>query len=90
MGLCYYIGMDAFNVFIAKVEDQILGPIVTVLALLAFALFVWGVVQFIASSADEEKRRTGQQHILWGIIGLVILFGANGIIAFLKGILGVP
>ncbi|HEX5774572.1 MAG TPA: hypothetical protein VFY28_01270 [Candidatus Paceibacterota bacterium] len=75
--------MEAFNSFITKVEAEILGPIVTVLALLAFVLFVWGVVQFIASSGDEEKRRIGQQHMFWGIIGLVILFGANGIIAFL-------
>ncbi len=86
--------MDAFNSFITKVEVQILQPIITVLALLAFALFVWGVVQFIGASGDEEKRSTGQQHIIWGIVGLVVLFGANGIIAFLKSTIsattGVP
>ncbi len=76
--------MDALQTFLMKVQTQILEPFVTLLALLAFALFVWGVVQFIAASDDEEKRKTGQQHIIWGIIGLVILFGANGIIRLLE------
>lgn len=79
--------MDAVNSFITSVEEQILMPLITLLALLAFAFFVWGVVQFIAGAGDEEKRRTGQQHMFWGIIGLVILFGASGIINFLTEII---
>lgn len=70
--------------FITKVTNEILLPLVTLLAVIAFAVFVWGVVQMIMAAGDEEKRTTGQQHILWGIIGLVILFGASGIVAFLK------
>lgn len=79
--------MEAFNRFITKVEDQILEPLILLLALVTFALFVWGVVQFISAAGDEEKRRTGQQHMLWGIVGLVILFGATGIINFLTSII---
>ena len=77
-----------YEQFLAKVEAQILMPIVTLLTLAAFVVFVWGVVQFIASAEDEEKRKTGQQHMIWGIIGLVIMFGANAIIAILKQTVG--
>ncbi|MBU2103992.1 pilin [Patescibacteria group bacterium] len=80
--------MSPFQEFIVKVQDAILTPIITLLALGAFVLFVWGVVLFISSSDDEEKRRTGQQHMIWGIIGLVIIFGANGIVALLKATVG--
>ena len=74
---------NPFDNFITAVTREILTPLVTLLAVIAFAVFVWGVVQMIMAAGDEEKRRTGQQHILWGIIGLVILFGASGIVAFL-------
>ncbi|MBU1292965.1 pilin [Patescibacteria group bacterium] len=80
--------MSPFQDFITKVQDAILTPIITLLALGAFVLFVWGVVLFIASSDDEEKRRTGQQHMMWGIIGLVIIFGANAIVSLLKATVG--
>jgi hypothetical protein len=66
-----------FNTFIGKVEDQILGPIITLLALAAFLVFAWGLVEFILGAADEEKRRTGKRHMLWGLVGLIILFGAR-------------
>lgn len=70
--------------FIEILLEQIVMPLITLLAVIAFAVFVWGVVQMIMAAGDEEKRTTGQRHILWGIIGLVILFGASGIVAFLK------
>lgn len=79
-----------YEQFLAKIEAQILMPIVTLLSLAAFVVFVWGVVQFIASAEDEEKRKIGQQHMIWGIIGLVIMFGANAIIAILKQTVGAP
>jgi len=77
-----------YQQFIAKIEAQILVPIITLLSLAAFVLFVWGVVQFMANSEDEEKRKTGQQHMIWGIIGLVIMFGANAIIAIIRQTVG--
>lgn len=80
--------MDKLNEFITNVENAILTPIVTLLALFAFAFFVWGVVVFIANAGDEEKRRTGQQHMFWGIIGLIIIFGANAIIRVLANTVG--
>jgi len=73
-----------FNEFLIKVQDAILTPIITLLSLAAFLLFLWGIVEFIAGATNEEKRATGQQHMIWGIIGLVIIFGANAIVSLIK------
>ena len=68
------------NAFITAVEQQILTPIITLLALVAFVVFIWGVIVYIKDADNDEKRKEGQQHILWGIIGLVIIFGVTAII----------
>ncbi|KND47232.1 MAG: hypothetical protein AB199_02265 [Parcubacteria bacterium C7867-004] len=77
-----------YKEFVTKVQDAILTPIITLLALAAFVLFIWGVVQMLASAEDQEKRRTGQQHMIWGIIGLVIIFGTNAIISLIRATVG--
>ncbi len=77
---CYHEDME-FNAFISKVEKAIIDPLVTLIALAAFVVFVWGVVEFIANAGNEEKRATGQRHMIWGIIGLVIIFAAKAIVA---------
>ena len=76
--------------FFESLQRQILTPLITLVALAAFVFFVWGVVQFIANADDAEKRKLGQQHMIWGIIGLVIIFGANAIISILTATLGLP
>lgn len=81
--------MEGFNAFIDKVQDQIIDPIITLIALAAFVLFAWGVVQFIAGAADEDRRSMGRRHMLWGVIGLAIVFGAQVIVTILKNIVGV-
>ncbi len=88
MGLCYDSGMSPYQTFILKVQEQILTPIITLLSLAAFVIFLWGLVEFIAGAENEEKRSAGQQHMIWGIIGLVIIFGANAIVSLIKATVG--
>jgi TRAP-type C4-dicarboxylate transport system permease small subunit len=71
---------EAFYPFLTKVQEQILGPLVALIALAAFIVFIWGMIEFLIGASDEEKRRTGRQHMLWGIIGLAIVFGAQVIV----------
>ncbi|HCR52515.1 TPA: hypothetical protein DIV48_02595 [Candidatus Kaiserbacteria bacterium] len=74
--------MVVLDQFLGKVVVEIVNPIILLLAGAAFVLFIWGVFEFIAHAADETKRTEGKRAILWGLIGLVIMFGAYGIINF--------
>lgn len=80
--------MEPIDTFISALEREILAPIITLIALAAFVIFVWGVVEFIQGADNEEKRKTGQLHMIWGIIGLVIIFGANAIISIISAVAG--
>lgn len=61
-------------------------PIVVALALL---FFFWGVAQFILAAGDEEKRKKGQQHMIWGIVGLFVMVAVWGLVSWLGQITGV-
>lgn len=71
--------------FLVKVVVEIINPLILLLAASAFVLFVWGVFEFIAHARDETKRSEGKRAILWGLIGLVIIFGAYGIVNIALG-----
>lgn len=77
--------MDKLNAFLGKVVVEIINPIVLLLAASAFVVFLWGVFEFIMHAGDETKRKEGKSAILWGIIGLVVIFGAYGIINLALG-----
>ncbi|OGF51718.1 hypothetical protein A3I27_04850 [Candidatus Giovannonibacteria bacterium RIFCSPLOWO2_02_FULL_43_11b] len=65
---------------IAIVSTEVLQPIVLLLFALATILFLWGVVEFLINRDNEEERDNGKRHMLWGIVGLVIMFSVNGIL----------
>ncbi len=65
---------------IAIVSTNVLQPIVLLLFALATILFLWGVVEFLINRDNEEERDKGKRHMLWGIVGLVIMFSVNGIL----------
>ncbi len=75
------------DAFLAKVTALIVIPVITLLAIAAFIVFLWGVIEYIRGSDDAEARKKGQDHILWGLIGLMIMFGTTAIITFLGSIL---
>ena len=82
--------MDKLNEFLGRVVVQIINPIILLLAASAFVVFLWGVFEFIVHAGEEAKREEGKKAILWGIVGLVIIFGAYGIINVALGTFGLP
>lgn len=69
---------------INKVITGILNPLIGLMFVVAFAFFVWGIIEFIWNAGNEEKRTTGKQHIIWGLVGLLIMSAVWGIIAIIK------
>ena len=63
------------NEFIAKVDNMIINPLIALLFALAVVFFLYGVFEFIANQENEEKKTTGKQHMLWGVVGITIMMG---------------
>lgn len=84
--LLVWVVMNATDSFIAKVTENIIDPAITLLALGAFLVFAYGIFEMVRGGASDEARKLGQQHMIWGIIGLTILFGARTIVIILQNI----
>ena len=69
---------------INKVTAEIINPLIEVLFGLAIAIFVWGIIEFIWNSGNEEKKTTGKQHMIWGLFGLFIMMAVAGIIEIIE------
>ncbi|MGI9118164.1 MAG: pilin [Minisyncoccia bacterium] len=61
---------------IVSVADKIINPLIYLLFVVAFVLFLWGLVQFIRKSNNPDSRKIGQQHMMWSVVGFVIMFSA--------------
>ena len=55
---------------------------------LAVLFFLWGVFKFVASGDDEEKRASGRQLMINGVIAIFVMVSIWGLIAFLDSTLG--
>ncbi len=75
--------------FIGKVDKLIINPAIILLFAAALVFFLFGVVDFIMNADNPEKRSTGQQHMIWGIIGMSIMFGVWAILRIIENTLGV-
>lgn len=49
----------------------------------ATVVFLWGVFQMIKGASDPGARNTGKQHIVWGIIGFVVMSAVYTILEIL-------
>lgn len=71
--------MQAIDTLIGKISENILNPLVLLFAGIAMVYFLWGVFEFIRDYDNAEARSNGARHMLWGIIGMFIMFSAFGI-----------
>ena len=84
--------------FVTLAADQIKGIldqlisylnyIVPALITIAVVYFIWGVISYMTSS-DEEQKKLGRSKIINGLIGLFVIVAFWGIIAVVKNTFGI-
>jgi hypothetical protein len=76
--------MDLFAQFV----NNILTPLYQLLLGLSFAYFLFGAMMYMWRMDQEEVREKARQHLLWGTIGLFIMFSIGGLITLFTNIFG--
>ena len=69
------IAYASVDTFVSNVNRLIVNPIITLLFALAVVYFLYGIFQFISHQDNEEAKTTGKNHMIWGILGIVIMMG---------------
>jgi hypothetical protein len=83
-----------FAQFIGSGSTGVIGfmnlIIVPVIFALTFFIFVFGVLKyFIFHGSNDAEREHGRQFVLWGILGMVLMFSVWGVVNLLLSTLGV-
>lgn len=84
-----------FAQFVGNGSTGIIGILNTVvipfIGALAFFVFVWGILQyfFFNNKGDVEKLKEGREFVVWGLLGLALLFSVWGLINIVLSTLGI-
>jgi uncharacterized membrane protein YidH (DUF202 family) len=58
----------------------IVDTIVPILILVAFAVFLYGIIRYILAAGDDEKRKEVKGYIIYGLVGMFVMVAFLGII----------
>jgi len=81
--------VSAAKAALAKIESAILFPLMTLMMSVAILVFLWGAYEFVLHADDDSARTTGKMHMLYGIIGLLVMLSAYAILKIAAGTFGV-
>ena len=79
--------MDAVYSLVQKINSAILQPITVLLVAASLISFFYGLVSFLANQ-EGEKKSAGKKHMMYGLIGLFIIFSVYGIMNTLTATIG--
>jgi uncharacterized membrane protein YidH (DUF202 family) len=66
---------ESMDQFMNNVDKLIINPLILLLFALAVVYFIYGLLEFLLNSENDEKKTTGKTHMLWGVIGMTIMMG---------------
>lgn len=72
--------------FLRNLSGYILNPLILILFLVAFIYFAWGVIHLI--NEDATKKSEAKNAVLWGLVGMFIMFSTYGIIRLILDTFG--
>lgn len=78
----------SFDEVVYSINRTIINPLIQFAFIIAFVIFIWGVVEFIKNADNTDGRKKGKDHMIWGIIGLCIMVGVYGIMSLLINTFG--
>ena len=74
---------------VTRIENAILFPLITFMLALALLYFLWGAYEFVLHADNESDRTTGKRHMMYGIIGMLVMVSALAILTIAAGTFGI-
>jgi hypothetical protein len=71
------------------VMTEILNPVMAVIFAAALVYFLYGLMVFLFSAGEESARSEGKQHMLWGVVGMLVMVSVFSILSLALHTFGV-
>jgi len=84
----YAAELNSLNTVGDALFTEIINPAVLIFSSAAFVWFLYGVLNFYIAKlkSDEDGVKKGKMHMLYGLIGVAIIYSASGIFDFFYGL----
>jgi hypothetical protein len=74
--------------FVILFSEVILTPLIALLTGVAFLVFLYGCAMYIFNATNDQARSQGRQHIIFGLIGLLVMVSAWAILTIASNTFG--
>lgn len=71
-----------------KFVTLIIDPAILIVFAAGFFLFIWGLVEFLVAINQGGDAAEGKRHMMWGIVGMLIMVSVYGIVSLLDNTFG--
>lgn len=87
--MCTLVANPKFQDLLIYVVCIINKSVIPLIIALALVMFIWGVVQYVINSDEEAKKAKGKEFMIWGIIGLTVMFAVWGLVKIVGTTFGI-
>ena len=83
------VGINEFSVLISLFTSKIISALGTLFLSAGVVVFFYGVVQYIwgLRQGDPSKAKIGNSFMIWGLVGLFVMFSVYGIIKLAQSLI---
>lgn len=68
---------------------DLINTALPVLAGIGLLVFFWGLAKFIRNAGEVKDHTEGKDLMIWGVVGLFVLFSVWGIVGFVQSSFGI-
>ena len=73
----------------ARFKAYLITPAILVVFAAGFFFFVYGLVEFLWKLNEGGDNKEGKQHMIWGIVGMLIMVSVYGILSLVTNTFGI-
>lgn len=73
---------------ILQFVGDLIATVIPLIIGLAVLLFLWGVLKYVTSGGDPEKRTEARNTMIWGIIAIFVMVSVWGLVNILVDTFG--
>jgi hypothetical protein len=80
---------SAVCTIVGNITAALINPALALVFAAGLLVFIYGLVEFMwGLSQETDKRQTGKQHMLWGLVGMFVMVTALAIIKIIASVVG--